>query len=472
MGRAAWLAALCVAIWGPWAAARGDVVHLTNGRTLSGEVIHADDQEVVIRTPQGKVTLPRRLVSKVERTSADATLLELAKERLAGGARTEAEALLRKAAASSDPAVAAQAKARLAELEAKAESAARRKDEPRTPFPLPGDVSGTPSEGATLQVQLDRARRALDYRDGLRARALLEPLVSQNPAQAQLRYALGRALALSGEAEAARAAYEASLGRAARRLSERPFEWVEDLARRGAAGEELGPNAPGGSARWHRVAGVEVAIYSLHELDPRLARRLDALATAARRTFDLRARESDLDGRIQLCLGLNRRELKDLGEAPAPRALTIDGVLWRHRLLASELSSSAPGILSRAILERAVPGTPGWATAGAAARLGSDEERAAALAAARARYGAQPPPLLGFLDGDPGAPEGGEEALAYEGLCALVFDLVVARRDDELRKALNFASKIERLGGAGKALERFRVDAAELEAAYLEALVR
>lgn len=47
---------------------RADVVHLTTGREIEGEVISEEGADpVVVKTPSGKVTLPRRIVERVER---------------------------------------------------------------------------------------------------------------------------------------------------------------------------------------------------------------------------------------------------------------------------------------------------------------------------------------------------------------------------------------------------------------------
>ncbi|MBL4848881.1 MAG: hypothetical protein JKY65_25440, partial [Planctomycetes bacterium] len=339
--------------------ARADVVHLTNGRRVSGEVVRENEKEVVIKTPQGRVTLPRRLVDRIERQSGDATLLELARERLAAGARKEGEALLRKAARSKDAGVASRAKARLASLEAKDRQRARKKGGPRTSFALPAKLQGKPTEGATLQEQFDRVRFAIDYRDGPRALGLLKSLRAQNPKRPVLEYLAGRAHELAGDSAAAKTAFLSALGSDARRVKGKDLGWIKDLARRAVAGETISrKSTPGAGTNWYRVAGTHAAVYSLHEIDGRLASRFDVLAARARRVFDLRARDSDLDGRILIGLCVDRRELRRLGEAPPLRVVAPDGVLWRLNCLARDLNREAPLLVARALLARAVPGTP------------------------------------------------------------------------------------------------------------------
>lgn len=442
-----------------------DVVHLTNGSRISGDIVSESEQQVVVKTPQGKVTLPRRLVARIERLSGDATLLELAKERLRMGARQAAIELLERAAKSKDPSVARRAKAKLASLEAKSK-ASKRRSGPRTALAIPADIKGTPSEGASLQIQFDRLRLALDRRDGPRALGLLKSLRRDNPKHALLLYLEGRAHELARDPDAAQSSLLASLGGDARRVRKRGLGWIKDLARRAAAGELLDPKkTPGAGASWYRVAGEHAALYSLHELDARLAGRLDDLADRAREVFDLRVRESDLDGRILIGLSMDRRELRRLAKVPL-RTVVGDGVLWRQNCLARDLSSLAPGIVSRAILERAVSGTPEWAALGAAQRLQSSEVRRGERARAREVHGQAPPTLRAILDG---AKDPADDPAAWRGLLGIVIDLLQTKRQT-LRRALAFTSKIERLGGAEKALKRFRIDVEEIETEFRERL--
>jgi hypothetical protein len=442
-----------------------DVVHLTNGSRISGEIVSESEKQVVVKTPQGKVTLPRRLVDRIERLSGDATLLELAKERLRMGAREAGIELLERAAKSKDKSVARRAKAQLRTLEAKAR-ASKRRTGPRTKFPIPADVTGTPSEGATLQIQFDRLRLALDRRDGPRALALLASLRRDNPKHALLDYLQGRAHELAGDEGAARTAFLASLGGDARRVEKRELGWIKDLARRASAGEVLdSKKTPGAGSRWYRVAGEHAALYSLHELDVRLAARFDDLADRARDVFDLRVRESDIDGRIQIGLCVDRRELRRLAKVPL-RTVVADGVLWRQNCLARDLKLIAPGLVARAILERAAPGTPEWAALGAAQRLQSGEVRRTERALALQVYGQDPPTLRAILDG---ATDPAKDPDAWRGLLGIVVDLLQTKRQT-LRRALAFTSKIQRLGGAQKALERFRIDVEEIEGEFRDLL--
>ena len=52
--------------------ARADVVHLTNGSTLRGEVVSENAESVVLRTPRSLLTIPAADVAGIEReTEAD-----------------------------------------------------------------------------------------------------------------------------------------------------------------------------------------------------------------------------------------------------------------------------------------------------------------------------------------------------------------------------------------------------------------
>ncbi|MBL4849151.1 MAG: hypothetical protein JKY65_26805 [Planctomycetes bacterium] len=62
-----------------------------------------------------------------------------------------------------------------------------------------------------------------------------------------------------------------------------------------------------------------------------------------------------------------------------------------------------------------------------------------------------------------------KDASAWRGLLGVVVDVLQDQRQT-LRKVLHFASKVKRLGGGAKAIDRFRLDADALKAAYRAAL--
>jgi hypothetical protein len=157
--------------------ARADVVLLTTGRSISGTVVSETKDQVVVKTPDGRVTLPRTLVASITRQGRGETLLAEARERAAAGAFDDAERLFEKATEDPDEAVARRARDELAAFRARREQAKAFTPAPSTPLPLPAGTEGAPLEGETLQDDLDRARRALETGEAARARRLLEHLV-------------------------------------------------------------------------------------------------------------------------------------------------------------------------------------------------------------------------------------------------------------------------------------------------------
>ncbi|MCA8920460.1 MAG: hypothetical protein KDD82_01555, partial [Planctomycetes bacterium] len=91
---------LVVWVWvGAAAVAAADVVHLTSGRSVRGDVISETETEVVVRVAgSGRLTFPRKLVREIERESPGATRLSLARQRSREGAWDEALRLYRAAA--------------------------------------------------------------------------------------------------------------------------------------------------------------------------------------------------------------------------------------------------------------------------------------------------------------------------------------------------------------------------------------
>ena len=68
-----------------------------------------------------------------------------------------------------------------------------------------------------------------------------------------------------------------------------------------------------------------------------------------------------------------------------------------------------------------------------------------------------------------GAKDPADDPAAWRGLLGIVIDLLQTKRQT-LRRALAFTSKIERLGGAERALKRFRIDVEEIETEFREGL--
>ncbi len=362
--------------------ARADVVHLTTGGKVSGTVVRDDDRGVVIKTPDGTVTFPRRMVARVERQSRGETLLALARERFKAGAYAEAERLYREAAEDPDADLAAKARRELKSMLAAREKAKGMRRPPRTPLPLPGGVTGTAIEGESLQEQLDRARSAIDAGDGLHSSRLLEPLATGNPEQRVLRYLYGRALELAGRDDEAQREFLAALGREG--ADGRPVGWLSDLARRRQAGLELRSRTPGvGGRGWRRLEpSPTFAVYApAARTDPWLASEPELALAAVLEELSIPRRDLFLAGRVQVLVYADAAALAaDRGgerpglppgaghEAALPAP---DGALW---LLVATAEQEAYGAalrhqLAHLALREGIAEAPPWLREGAACAL-------------------------------------------------------------------------------------------------------
>jgi len=114
--RTLWLSlAACLLAAGVAAA---DTVYLKNGRRIQGKIVKESDQEVVLRTPGGRVPVPRKLIKKIERTSPGRTALDMGRQRAREGDFERARQQFELALQDSDPAVVSQAREELAGLPA------------------------------------------------------------------------------------------------------------------------------------------------------------------------------------------------------------------------------------------------------------------------------------------------------------------------------------------------------------------
>ena len=67
MSRLAGVLALALLLAAP---ASADVVELTNGNEVKGEVIDEAADPVIVKTPDGKLSFPKRMVKKITREDA------------------------------------------------------------------------------------------------------------------------------------------------------------------------------------------------------------------------------------------------------------------------------------------------------------------------------------------------------------------------------------------------------------------
>lgn len=454
---------LCVAVLAT-APALADVVVLKSGGRISGKVVKDTPEEVVVKTPSGRVVLPRRLVKEVQRESAGETLISLAQERFKAGAVEEARRLYQRAAEDPDAKVRARAKAGLALLERRGAKIRRYRKAPRWPLKLPAGVRGDPVEGGSLQEQLDRGRRALDDGDGARALKLLGPLAEAAPKAPALRYLAGRAHELLGQDEKAREALQQGVLRRDF-AAERPLAWILELARRRLAGEELGPKSPGWSGGWRRRESERFAFYSQYAMSDALVGQGEELFREVLTALDIRLREARFAGRIQVFVFAEDYELGRARRAGLRegRSLVPDGPLWTVAAVAGQLRGPLRSAVAHSLAEAACPGLPEWAGAGVTDLVSPQPEREERLEGARLR-GARRVSFDAIVAGEAQAGTSQAKA-ALAAQAGLILELLVKERGS-LRKALHLCSKIAALGGPEPAFRRFRVDLGQLRAAY------
>lgn len=224
-GRRALLALAVAALVTP---ARADVVHLANGRTIGGRVVDEDAERVVVKTPAGRVTLPRRDVVRIEREGEARTLLREARQAAAAGDAAAARRLYAAAADAGDPEVTA---------------AARREREALAAAPAQ-EAAAEPASAAGPDPFVEVEREAL-----------LRELEAAAPTRPDLARRLAYELYQRGERR--HAARECRLaagdfGRARR--------WVDDEGQRRALEQR------------ERRCRLEVAAQALRRRDPDLAR--------------------------------------------------------------------------------------------------------------------------------------------------------------------------------------------------------
>lgn len=473
--RTRWLpaTALALALCG---AARADVVHLTTGRSVSGTIVSEDETQVVIRTPDGRVTFPRAMVRSVERQGEAQTLLALARERVRAGAFDEAEELFEQAIAAGDAQVTQQARDELQTLRGKRDRARANRRAPREPLPLPAGTGGKPVEGGSLQEQFDLAREALDRKDGLRAQRLLQPLVDGNPDDPVLRYLLGRAYELMRRDDPARAEYQRVLGREFARDG-RPAAWLGELARRQVAGERLLSSSPGAGPEWKRVETLNFAIYHRFErVEDWFGKEPEDALTDVLERLEVRTRDLRLAGRIQVVMHLTAEDYQASSQlthaaAHAARVMAPDGLL---RVITAYPSrefyrTTYRHEMAHVVLYDVHPGLPGWAHEGAAQYVEPLDQRARAHAlAVGARRDRLLPTAADFLSGKVERGRTRDAVRRYYAQALVIFQALTELSGGP-RQALRLCERIE-ADGPGPALQAARLTTDEVEAAMQRVL--
>lgn len=253
--------------------ARADVVHLSNGRTIEGRVVEEDTSRVVVKTPAGRVTIPRRDVACVEREAEARTLLREARLARAAGDRAAAERLYDAAAAAGDPEVAAIVARERDELSADEPGGVDEHDagSPAADRPPGGD----PFVEVEREALIRELEAATDVRPDLKARLAYELFQ-----RAERRHAAGDCrLAASDYARAARWVDEAEQAAALRDREARcRLQVAHEALRRRDAALARAAAAP---VVDHPQHGARAA-YLLGRAEERLRRPRDARAAFRR----------------------------------------------------------------------------------------------------------------------------------------------------------------------------------------------
>jgi RNase P/RNase MRP subunit p29 len=465
------IALVLTLLLGPTASALADVVHLKNGGTISGTVVRESDDALVVRTPDGTMTVPRRNVARVEKQEPGKTLVALANERAKAGAHAEAIDLYRRAMLDPDPLVADAARAGLERLRRTQKKVEGYRDPPRTHWDLPAGVSGRPVEGRDLQEQFDRARRAIEVGDGRRAWRLLDPLVKSKPEDKVLLYLRGRAFELAGEEEDARADYLAIFGE---RLPRRDLSaaWLGELARRKLSPERLVLRSPGVGAGWHRTEAGHFAVYHRSASLPRwVAEDLERAYVDVLEAYAIKRRQVYVAGKIQVFL-VERRELPTggvkLNDPVHGLSLSApDGDLRLFVALADpgDFRVRARHEIAHVLVEDVFEDLPRWVAEGAAARVepGGVAARRSRVAALAERHRISVRRLL--IGEGPGA-----EPERWRDHAAVLFAALARKLGP--RKALKLGQALAGADRPEDALERFKLDPIKVEHAFTAELER
>lgn len=408
-----------------------DVVHLNNGRSIRGEIISSDTKQVVVRTPEGKLTLPRSLIKRVERENPKRTQEELAKERR------------------------------------RWETPPQKRGVPRRPPKVAGPRAVKKRPGK--RTALEAAALALRSGDGKRALGLLEPLARGRKSDRLFQYLYGRANELAGSQRKAYGAFKRALELA--KLERLPIDAndigrVGELARRSFV-ERLGPGSHGVDTAWRRVSvGQRFAVYHrLKEHGGDTAKRatlrqftgqLEASLQAVRRTYGIAAEALAGRPRVLVFLFNDRDEHGAArGSHHARHVAAPDG--WLHVIESYALRQPFPVPPSRRRRHRVVLDAvahkvahvvlreafrlPAWTEEAAAVWLSKPNQRdrfRLVRLASKATF----PPAIEFL-ANKVKPQG--DAREYDAQGFLIFRALVELRGSP-RKALALCVRMRELG--------------------------
>jgi hypothetical protein len=293
--------------------AHADVIHLATGRTVKGTVVSEVDGKVVVKTPEGKLTFPAKLVLRIERQTKGELHLALARERAQQGAFELALELYARAAKAGNPRIARPAAEERAILAHRVEEISSREEEVlppprrgtavlprgRSAAELPplwggGFVETVRAREVVLALREDDARAALELLDGARAKYAEDR---------SFRYLEARAAQHGRRLRKARALYTSLL--AGTGVNERmSVAQLNELARRSVAGpqvERLGEDSPGVGSDWRRVESAHFTVYHRFETPPAwFATAAEEALAYDLKTLEIRASEVTFSGRIQV----------------------------------------------------------------------------------------------------------------------------------------------------------------------------
>jgi tetratricopeptide (TPR) repeat protein len=320
-----------------------DLVHLKNGRVLSGEVIEDDGKTIVVRVPNGTIKLRAEQVEYVEKQTSLEYRVSLAREQMARQRYDLAR-------------------------ESLGQAGAARPDKPEARKAL----------AAAYAEYAERLRRARRFTE---AQAAYRKWLDLEPDSAQAREALGGLAADHDELEKllaqARAAAAAQDPGGAIEKFEAALRFSPDtLARAGAEIALCYARRAESSFREKRYESSAADLERAFSLDPGLANKLENLyAASALPPIVARAAAGQLEG-------ARKDAARVLVLAPTHRA-----ALYVAGRIEEDLKSPGTAV---AYFARALKASPGQATAERAAELRGQLERALGIQGAGIRFNLQP----------------------------------------------------------------------------------
>ena len=463
---------------------RGDEIHLTTGRTIKGTVVKDTEMEVVVKTPKGKLTLPRHLVKKIVRQSKGKTNLELARQRVVSEDYEAAETLFRKAAKDEDKDVSGAAKVELAQLLKRMRRAApvEDADAPPSPSRKPRKKKTEAVDGKAAALHLAggpfartvRAKEivlALRADDTGKALALLKEAQEEHATDPSFGFLYGRTLELSNkDAEAKRVYLKLLAGtKATKRLD---VAWLGEAARRRMAGYTLDEDSPGIGKPWKRIQTKHFAIYHPFEsVEGWFRTAPEEALKLALKTYKIEESEIEFSGRIQVFIFTDVEAYKagggmELAGGHASVRLAPDGLIktisaYPER---SFYNYTYRHEIAHTVLLEAYGGIPRWAHEGAAVWVEPVRQRGRYRGVYRGQKGEGTLiSLKDYLRDE--APRGSTqlEVAGYYAYASVAFETLCGETGSA-RKALDVCLDIA-TEGPDAALKKVKLTVKQLEAA-------